>query len=182
MNEDINPWQTLSKKEIYDNPWINLEEHNVINPNGGKGIYGKVHFKNIAIGIVVLDEDNQIYLVGQYRYPVDAYSWEIPEGGCPVNTDPLASAKRELLEETGLVAKNWQEIQRIHLSNSVSDELGIMFLATGLEQKEAEPEETEQLIVKKMPFSSAFDMVLNGKITDSMSVIAIMKTRYLLNL
>ncbi len=182
MNEEINPWKTLSKKEVYDNAWINLEEHQVINPNGGKGIYGKVHFKNIAIGIVVLDNDFNTYLVGQYRYPVQSYSWEIPEGGGLLNTAPLDSAKRELLEETGLVAKNWQEIQRIHLSNSVSDELGIIFLARELTQEEAEPEETEQLIVKKLPFAKAFEMVLNNEITDSMSVIGLLKTKYLLNL
>ena len=174
-----NPWQTLSSKEIYDNPWINLTEHQVINPNGGKGIYGKVHFKNLAIGIVVLDEEENIWLVGQYRFPLNQYSWEIPEGGGPLDADPLDSAKRELLEETGITAKNWQEIQQIHLSNSVSDELGIIYLARDLSYGEAQPEETEQLVVRKLPFEEAYQMVLRGEITDSLSVAGIFKIKIL---
>ncbi|WP_317131494.1 NUDIX hydrolase [Pedobacter aquae] len=144
-----NPWQILESKAIYDNPWIEITEHQVINPTGGKGIYGEVHFKNYAIGIIALDDDDQIWLVGQYRFPLKAYSWEIPEGGGPLNTNPLASAKRELLEETGLVAQHWEELLRMHLSNSVSDELAIIYLARDFEQFEAQPEETEELVVKK---------------------------------
>ena len=101
MDEHKNPWQILSAKQIYDNKWINVTEYDVINPGGGKGIYGKVHFKNLAIGIVVLDENLNTFLVGQYRFTLSEYSWEIPEGGGALDTDPLESAKRELLEETG---------------------------------------------------------------------------------
>ncbi len=176
-NSNNNPWKTLSSKEVYDNPWINLTEHQVINPNGGKGIYGKVHFKNLAIGIVVLDEEDHIWLVGQYRFPLNQYSWEIPEGGGALDADPLDSAKRELLEETGITAKNWQEIQRMHLSNSVSDELAVIYLARDLSYGEAEPEETEQLALRKLPFEQAFQLVLNGEITDSISVAAILKMK-----
>jgi ADP-ribose pyrophosphatase len=152
----------------------------VINPAGGAGIYGEVHFKNLAIGILPLDEHHNTWLVGQYRYPLQAYSWEIPEGGGPLGTDPLDSAKRELLEETGLTAGSWQEIQRMHLSNSVSNELAIIYIASNLTQGEAEPEETEQLAIRKLPFAQAFDMVIRGEITDSMSVAAILKTHFLL--
>lgn len=176
-----NPWKITSEKEIYSNPWIGLTEYQVINPSGNPGIYGKVHFKNYAIGIVALDDDLNTYLVGQYRFAPDEYSWEIPEGGGPLGTDPLDSAKRELLEETGLKATEWQEIQRMHLSNSVSDELCIIYLARGLEQHEAEPEETEQLIVKKLPFSAVYDMVCRGEILDSVTVGAVLKTQLLLN-
>ena len=172
-----NPWQILESQAIYDNPWINITEHQVINPKGGKGIYGEVHFKNYAIGIIALDEDDQIWLVGQYRFPLKAYSWEIPEGGGPLDANPLASAKRELLEETGLVAQHWQELLRMHLSNSVSDELAIIYLAKDFEQFEAQPEETEELLVKKVPFEEAYQMVLNGEITDSMSVAAILRLK-----
>jgi 8-oxo-dGTP pyrophosphatase MutT (NUDIX family) len=172
-----NPWQILESKAIYDNPWIEITEHQVINPTGGKGIYGEVHFKNYAIGIIALDDDDQIWLVGQYRFPLKAYSWEIPEGGGPLNTHPLASAKRELLEETGLVAQHWEELLRMHLSNSVSDELAIIYLARDFEQFEAQPEETEELIVKKVPFEEAYQMVLCGEITDSMSVAAILRLK-----
>ena len=99
-----NPWTTLSTDNIYENPWIKLEQHQVINPAGGKGIYGKIHFKNKAIGIVALDENQNTWLVGQHRYPLNEWSWEIPEGGGPLEIDPLESAKRELKEETGLDA------------------------------------------------------------------------------
>ncbi|KHJ37725.1 ADP-ribose pyrophosphatase [Pedobacter glucosidilyticus] len=172
-----NPWQILESKAIYDNPWIEITEHQVINPTGGKGIYGEVHFKNYAIGIIALDDDDQIWLVGQYRFPLKAYSWEIPEGGGPLNTNPLASAKRELLEETGLVAQHWEELLRMHLSNSVSDELAIIYLARDFEQFEAQPEETEELVVKKVHFEEAYQMVLRGEITDSMSVAAILRLK-----
>ena len=175
-----NPWKIVSEKEVYDNPWINLTEYQVINPSDKPGIYGKVHFKNLAIGIVVLDEDMHTYLVGQYRFPLNQYSWEIPEGGGILGIDPLDSAKRELLEETGLKAKNWIEIQRLHLSNSVTDELSILYLARNLQQFEAEPEETEQLQVKKIPFKQAYEMVCNGQITDAMSVAAIMKVQLMI--
>ena len=175
-----NPWQILSEKEIYDNKWINVTEYDVINPGGGKGIYGKVHFKNLAIGIVALDESLHTYLVGQYRFTLSEYSWEIPEGGGALDTDPLESAKRELLEETGLVAKDWTVILRMHLSNSVSDEYSIIYLARQLEQHTPMPEETEQLIVKKIPFEQAWQMVNNSGITDAMSVAAIQKVKWML--
>ncbi len=174
MNEE-NPWQTLSSEEKYSNNWISVTEHQVINPSGGKGIYGEVHFKNIAIGVLPLDEQGYTWLVGQYRYPLKAYSWEIPEGGCPEGTDPELSAKRELLEETGLIPSKLIEIQRMHLSNSVSDELAIIYLAKELTQGQAAPEETEDLQLLKLPFEKAYQMVLNGEITDSMSVAAILK-------
>ncbi|WP_316792946.1 NUDIX hydrolase [Pedobacter frigoris] len=178
--EDINPWITIESHKIYENNWIGLTEHQVINPSGGKGIYGEVHFKNYAIGILPLDDDMNTWLIGQYRFPLKAYSWEIPEGGGPLNDDPLESAKRELLEETGLTATEWTEIQRMHLSNSVSNELAIIYIAKGLKEGIAEPEETEQLILRKIPFEEAYQMVMNGQITDSMSVASILKAKILL--
>lgn len=176
---ETNPWTTLHSKTVYDNKWINVAEDEVINPNGGKGIYGKVHFKNIAIGIVAMDDQEQIWLVGQYRYVLNAYSWEIPEGGCPHNESPISGAIRELKEETGLEAKQWKELLRMHLSNSVSDELAIVFLATELTQSEPQPEETEQLRLQKISLSEAYKMVEMGMITDSISVAAITKIKLL---
>jgi len=171
-----NPWSTLSSREVYDNKWIQVAEHQVINPAGGHGIYGKVHFKNKAIGIVALDEEDTTWLVGQWRYTLNEWSWEIPEGGGPLQDDPLQSAKRELKEETGLIANQWTLIQRAHLSNSVSDEEGFIFLAEELSQQESELEETEaDMKVWKLPFQEALTMVLDGKITDSLSVMAILK-------
>ena len=177
---ESNPWKINAEKLIYNNPWIALTEYDVVNPNGGKGIYGKVHFKNIAVGVLVLDENLHTYLVGQYRFTLNTYSWEMPEGGCPVQSKPLDSAKRELLEETGLIAKEWTELMQMHLSNSVSDELAIIYLARQLHQAEAEPEETEQLVVRKIPFDEMVKMVEEGIITDSMTVAAVYKVQLLL--
>ncbi|HEY0895803.1 MAG TPA: NUDIX hydrolase [Sphingobacteriaceae bacterium] len=176
---EANPWKIISSELRYDNPWISVTEHQVINPAGGPGIYGQVHFKNLAIGILVLDDQQNTWLVGQYRFPLGQYSWEIPEGGGPLDRDPLESAKRELKEETGITANSWTEIQRIHLSNSVSDELGIIYLATNLGFGESSPEETEQLKVRKVPFTEAYRMVESGAITDSLAVAAILKVRIL---
>lgn len=175
-----NPWQITDEKQVYDNPWIGLTEYQVINPSGGRGIYGKVHFKNTAVGVLVLDEALHTWLVGQYRFTLNAYSWEIPEGGAPVGTDPLEGGKRELLEETGLVANCWEPLLEMHLSNSVSDERAIIYLARELRQEQPEPEETEQLVIRKLPFAEALEMVEKGQITDSMSVAAIYKVQLLL--
>jgi len=174
-----NPWTIISSKEMYDNKWISLMEYRVINPSGGKGIYGKVHFKNRAIGIVAMDDENHIYLVGQYRFPIDQYSWEIPEGGGAMNEIPLKAAQRELLEETGLIAKEWKELMQMHLSNSVTDEEAIVYLAKSLSQHEAQPEETEDLQIVKLSFSEAFEKVMKNEITDSITVAAILKLKVL---
>ena len=175
-----NKWKTLSTEDVYDNPWIKLEEHQVINPGGGRGIYGKIHFKNTAIGVIALDKDDNIWLVGQHRYPLNEWSWEIPEGGGPKGTEVLESAKRELKEETGLVAEKWTIIQRAHLSNSVSDEEGFIFLAEELTAGDMEREDTEaDMKVWKLPFREALQLVLDGKITDSLSVMGILKLFYL---
>lgn len=178
--EKKNPWTILREDIKYNNPWIQVTEYDVLNPKGGKGIYGKVHFKNLAIGIVALDDEKNICLVGQYRFPLNQYSWEIPEGGGPLGIDPLESAKRELLEETGLKASSWEKLLEMHLSNSVSDELGILYLATELTQHQAMPEETEELVVKKLPFQQAFEMLERGEITDSLTVVALLKMKRIL--
>jgi len=170
-----NPWQIQSSKEIYSNPWISLTEFQVLNPAGNKGIYGKVHFKNLAIGIIPVDNEGNTWLVGQYRFPLEAYSWEIPEGGGQVDVSPEESASRELLEETGLTAQKMVCIQKMYLSNSVSDELALIFLATELSAGKADPEETEQLEVIKIPLVEAFARVHSGEITDSMSVAGLLK-------
>jgi len=170
-----NPWQTLSVKKIFDSPWIELELHDVINPSGNKGIYNVVKFKHLAIGILPIDNEGFTYLVGQWRYPLNQYSWEIPEGGGKLDVDPLESAKRELLEETGLIAHHYEELLRLHTSNSVTNELAIIYLATNLEQKESHPEETEDITIKKIHLKDALKMVMNNEITDSLSVAAILK-------
>lgn len=170
-----NPWKTLSGEEKYDNNWINVTEYQVINPGGGKGIYGKVHFKNKAIGVVPVDAEGNTWLVGQFRYTLNAFSWEIPEGGGAPDTDPRESAERELREETGLRAERWTLLCPLHTSNSVTDEEGFIFLAEGLHQGESEPEDSEaDLRVRKLPLREAIDMVVRGEITDSMSMIGLL--------
>jgi 8-oxo-dGTP pyrophosphatase MutT (NUDIX family) len=177
MNKEKNPWKILDQHMVYENPWIQLTEFEVINPNGGNGIYGKVHYKHLAVGVIPLDENWNTWLVGQYRFPLDLYSWEIPEGGGRMDEDPVDAAKRELLEETGLVANEWTKILTMHLSNSVSDELAVIYLARGLEEHSAAPEETEELAIKKLPFDEVLQMVETGKITDAMSIAAIQQIR-----
>ncbi len=177
-----NPWETHASKEIYSNPWITLTEHDVRNPGGGKGIYGKVHFKNLALGIIPLDDEMNTWLVGQYRYTLDEYSWEIPMGGGPIGIDKLVSAKRELKEETGLEAAKWTEILKIHTSNSVTDEVGYAYLAEDLKEGDTAFEETEELEIRKLPFKTVVSMCEKGEITDSLSVASIYKLARMLKM
>lgn len=170
-----NPWQTISTRSPYENPWMRVDHHEVLNPAGKPGIYGVVHFKNHAIGIVPVDEAGYTWLVGQYRYALGSYEWEIPEGGCPVGTDPLATARRELREETGLVAADWTHLLDFHLSNSVTDEYGVAYLARGLRQENAQPEETEDLTLRRLPLREAIAMTLNGQIKDALSIMALQR-------
>lgn len=169
-------WKTLSKKEVYDNPWINVSEHQVLNPNGGSGIYGVVHFKNLAIGIIPVSKDGYTWIVGQNRYPFDSkFTWEIIEGGGPLNIDPIESAKRELLEEAGLIAKKWTLLQEMELSNSATTEVAKIYIAEDLTKGERAPEETELLTIKKIKLSALRDMVLSGEIKDSLSVAGVLR-------
>ncbi|MDP4656747.1 MAG: NUDIX hydrolase [Algoriphagus sp.] len=170
-----NPWKTKSITTAYENSWIRVEHHEVLTPSGKDGIYGKTHFKNKAIAILPLDEEGNTWLVGQYRYALDSYSWEVPMGGGPLELDTLASAQRELKEETGLSANRWTELQLIHTSNSVTDEVGYIFLAQELTEGKPEFEDTEDITIQKLPFKEALDWVMQGKITDSLSVIAIFR-------
>lgn len=174
-DEHENPWRTLSSREVYENNWIRVREDGIIRPDGEHGIYGVVHFRNIAVGVLAIEEDDSIYLVGQYRYTLDRYSWEIPEGGCPEGEEPLNAAKRELEEETGLRAGSWEQLGEAHLSNSVTDELAFCYVAKGLTQGKHNPEGTEELQVRRVPFSKALEMVLTGEITDALSRLAIMQ-------
>jgi len=178
--EEINPWETKTNEIVYQNNWIEVHHHEVITPTGTDGIYGVVHFKNLAIGIIPLDEHNDTWIVGQYRYPLKKYSWEIPEGGGKLGLDPLVSAQRELLEECGIIAQDWQKILEMDLSNSATDEHAILYVARNLSFTEAEPEETEELTIKKIPFDTLFNMVMNGEIEDAMTIAAVLKLKFML--
>jgi 8-oxo-dGTP pyrophosphatase MutT (NUDIX family) len=174
-DQSPNPWHTHHLELRYDNPWVAVTHRQVTNPSGRAGIYGVVHFKNIAVGVVPLDDTLHTWLVGQYRYTLGQYHWEIPEGGCPAEESTLEAAQRELLEETGITAHTWQPLLETHLSNSVTDEYGVCYVARDLEFGEAQPEDTEQLHLRRLPLAEAVEMVMRGDITDSLSVMALLK-------
>jgi 8-oxo-dGTP pyrophosphatase MutT (NUDIX family) len=167
------PWTRRSRRVAYANPWITVWHDEVTRPDGSAGTYGVVHFANLAAGVLALDDEDRILLVGQHRYALDAYSWEIPEGGVPAGETALEGARRELREETGVDAADWRELGRAHLSNSVSDELAVLFLATDLTEGDAHPDPTEVLDQRWVPLAEAVEMTLDGRITDAMTVIAI---------
>ena len=181
MNTTENPWQTHTTEVRYENNWLTIRHENVTTPAGTPGVYGVVSFKNKAVGVVPIDADGNTYLVGQYRYPLNEYSWEIPEGGSPLGVDVLESARRELREETGFDARSWTRIARIHTSNSATDEEGFLFIAEDLTPGETEPEETEALQVKKIPLVDAVAMAMDGRITDALSVCALLMVARLRN-
>ena len=180
MIEQRGPWGIASKREVYDNRWIKVTHHEVVTPSGTPGIYGTVHYKNLALGVLPIDREGNTYLVGQYRFALQEYSWEIPEGGGALEGDPLQSIARELREETGLRAERWHKLLECDLSNSVSDERAMVFLAWDLSQGEASPEPSEELVVRKMPLKQVLQMADAGEIRDAMSLLALQAVERLL--
>lgn len=176
--DESNPWKTLDRRVVYDNPWIQVSQHQVIQPEGAKGIYGVVHMKNVATGVVPIDDDGFTWLVGQWRYTLNEYSWEIPEGGGDPGGPSLEAVQRELLEETGLQASEWHFLQEIHTSNSVTDEVAHIFVARGIEKvAEPSPDPSEKLEVKRVPLEKACEMVQTGEITDAVSVVGLLRAK-----
>jgi len=174
------PWSVASRREVYDNRWIKVTHHEVTTPSGTPGIYGTVHHKNLALGVLPIDREGNTYLVGQYRFALKEYSWEIPEGGGSLDGDPLQSIARELREETGLRAERWHKLLECDLSNSVSDERAMVFLAWDLSQGEASPEPSEELAVRKVPLKQVFQMADAGEIRDAISLLALQAVERLL--
>jgi 8-oxo-dGTP pyrophosphatase MutT (NUDIX family) len=176
----IGPWRRLQVQPVYDNAWISVTHENVITPAGTDGIYGVVHFKTRAIGIIPIDNENHTWLVRQFRYTLKQDLWEIPMGSGGLDEEPLLAAQRELREETGIQARNWQEIMRLHISKSVTDEEGVIFVARDLQQGIQQLEHTEADLEKlRLPLDEAIQWVLDGKITDVISCAALLKVRVL---
>ncbi|MBL8002327.1 MAG: NUDIX hydrolase [Flavobacteriales bacterium] len=174
------PWKTIREELRYETPWIAVTHHDILDPSGREGIYGVVHFKNLAIGVVPLDNELNTWIVGQYRYPIQAYSWEIPEGGGKRDIPPIESAMRELREEAGIVAGRWTEILRMDLSNSASDEHAVLYVAQDLTFFEPEPDHNEELALRKLPFEELYGMVVRGEVRDSLTVAAVMRVKLML--
>lgn len=175
MTEKVGGWYCLNQEVVYENPWIRVTHEEVQRPNKSQGIYGVVHFKNQAVGVIPIDEEGNTWLVRQSRYALDAYTWEIPEGGSPEHEDPLTSAKRELEEEVGLRADHWEEILTVHTTNSVSDEVGFIYVARGLHEGVQNLEDTEDIEVRKLPLVDAIRMAMDGEITDALSLCGLLK-------
>ena len=175
-----NPWEIIDKQTAYDNSWINVTHHNVLHSSGKNGVYGTVHFKKLALGVLVLDEEYNTWIVGQYRFPINEYTWEIPEGGGSLDVDPLISIKRELLEETGIVAEFWMHIQSLQLSNSATDEIAHLYVAKNLTYLKASPDEDELLQQRKISFEELYKWVCNGKVTDALTVAAVLKVKLMM--
>jgi 8-oxo-dGTP pyrophosphatase MutT (NUDIX family) len=169
----VGPWRRRSRRVAYENDWISVLHDDVDRPDGSRGIYGVVHFANLAVGVVVLDDEDRVLLVGQHRYSLDSYSWEIPEGGVPPGESAIDGARRELREETGVEADGWRELVRLHLSNSISDEAGVVFAARASRHGAASPDPTEDLTARWVPFDAALTMMRMGEITDALSIIGL---------
>jgi 8-oxo-dGTP pyrophosphatase MutT (NUDIX family) len=178
----IGPWTRLRRRLVYDNPWIRVHEDEVLRPDGKPGIYGTVHFKNLAVAVVPLDAQGRVILVGQHRYPLDRYIWEVPEGGCLQGREqPLEAAVRELREETGFAAARWDALGTLELSNACSDEIGHLFLARDLVPGPQDPDGDEKLEVKAVPFGEAWRMAMEGTLAESLTVAALARAKYFLD-
>ena len=174
------PWKTLSSRIAYQNAWLRVREDRVIRPDGGEGIYGVVEIRP-SVGIVAIDDEDRIILVGQWRYTVDRYTWEIPRGGSAEGeTDMLAVAQRELAEEAGIAAQSWQPIGTVDVCNGVTTDVQHLFLATGLREVQAHQDAVEEIEMRRVPFAEAVDMVMRGEIAEVCSVAAILKVARLL--
>lgn len=182
MTDDSDHWKTLSSRTLHRSPWIDLLEDEVITPGGNKSRYAHVHFHNFGIAILPLAENGDTWIVGQYRYPIGCYSWELPEGGGPIDIEPLKSAQRELKEETGLKAARWELIQENYMSNSATDEYAYIYLARELTIGQPDPEEDEALDLRRIPFEELYRMVLDGRVHDSLTVMAVLRARCYLDL
>jgi len=176
IDEENSPWRRHNRTVVYENDWITVYHDDVRRPDGNPGIYGVVHYRNRAVGIVAIDHRDRLLLVGQFRYTIGKYSWEIPAGGCPAGEEPIETARRELKEETGYTAKSLRLLVVAHLSNSVSDEKAFCYLAEDLTPGQPAPEVTEQLQVQWEDFASVLHRIERQEITDALTILAVQQT------
>jgi 8-oxo-dGTP pyrophosphatase MutT (NUDIX family) len=173
--EHLDPYTVLNRRFIYDSPWIRIREDRYEHRKGAEGRYAVCGFRRTACGVLALDEEDRVVLVGQWRYPLELYSWEIPEGGGDEGESPFEAIRRELAEEAGLSAQVWEPLCFFHASNSSTDEEVFLFLASGLSATNAHhPEEDEELMLHREPFADCLRRVLSGEITDSLTVMALL--------
>ena len=179
MTPERNPWKKLGSRVVYETPWMTIHEDRVVQPDGREGTYSYMETR-VATGVVALTPDREVYLVGQYRYPMDAYAWEIIEGGGEAGEDPLETAMRELREEAGLIARDWRPLGgELHLNNLLTTERGYLFLAQDLTDVEVEPDANEKLQLRKIPLAEAIQLVDDGGIQDALSIVALLRTERL---
>lgn len=172
-------WRSGPPTMVFDNSWIRVESSEALAPTGNPALYGVIRFKSLAVAVLPLHDDGAVTLVGQQRFALRDYSWELPEGGVPFDEDPLEGAKRELREETGLLADHWREILRVQLSNSVTDERGVCYLAAGFREVGREPDATEALDVVRAPFRQVLDACATGLVQDVMTVASVFRVHHM---
>lgn len=172
-------WRVKTVERVHDNPWFAVDAYQAIAPTRADARYFMQVYKNVAVGVLPLHEDGTVTLVGQWRFCFGAYSWELPEGGAPLDEDPLDGAKRELREEAGLEAAEWRLVLRMDLSNASSDEIALGFLATGFTAATTAPDPTEQLSVARIPFREALRAAVAGEITDAITVAMLLRLHHM---
>jgi ADP-ribose pyrophosphatase len=178
-DEGGNPWIVKGVTHAFENDWFRIDEHDVTRPDGEKGYYGVIRIRRLAVGVLPIDDDGRVHLVGQWRFPLARYSWEMPEGGAEPGEDARTCAERELAEETGLRATSWTQVLEMDLSNSLTDERAVMFIATGLRAGEAAPDETEVLQTRSAHFLDVLARVTDGRIRDAMTVATILRAHHM---
>jgi 8-oxo-dGTP pyrophosphatase MutT (NUDIX family) len=177
--EDGDPWIVKRKTRAFENQWLALDQYDVVRPDGGDGTYTVVRPHRLAVGVLPIEPDGSVHLVGQWRFPLGRYSWEMPEGGAEPGEDPLDCAKRELAEETGLSAGRYERVLEMDISNSLTDERGVIYLAFDLKHGDSSPEATEVLRRRRAPFMDVLDRVADGRIRDGLTVAAVLRAHHM---
>lgn len=172
-------WRDGGAATVFENPWMRLTRHQATAPTGAPADYVVMRPRNLAAGVLPLHDDGTVTLVGQHRFATMRYSWEMPEGGVPEGEDPLAGIQRELAEEAGLVADHWLEVLRLDLSNSITDERAVCWLAWGLGAAATAPDPTEDLRIVRVPFLSLIEEIDRGAVRDVMTVATALKAHHM---